>query len=174
METSELLLLEAHGIDPVLFDQMVGTLELEDQRLLGDALETVPVDRRGFIAKTMKPYLLRYEESTHTGEDAAMFKYADLGKIAMMHAAALTHLPSSIPMMQMTTHQSEVFLKRVINMVFFYPLDVAAAYHRDDMFVDAVCGAGMHVLTGDTSIHYVNELALKGRSVREAEMAEAA
>jgi hypothetical protein len=160
--------LESHGIDTVLFDQMVGTLELEDQQELTEALEMVPEDRRDFIAKTLHPYLRRYEESTRTERDSAMIKHANIGRNAILHAVALTHLPYSVPLLEMTTHQSEIFLNRVITMVFFYPLDVSAAFHRDETFVNAVCGAGMNVLAGDTGTYYVEELAVKGDAVRNA------
>lgn len=163
-----MLSLEPHGIDSVLFDQMVGTLELEDQQALTEALEMIPEDRRDFIAMTLRPYLRRYEESTFTERDSAMIKHAQIGMSAMIHAVALTHLPYSVPLLEMTAHQSEVFLARVINMVFFYPMDVAAAFHRDETFVNAVCGAGIHVLAGNTGKHYVNELAVKGQNARNA------
>lgn len=168
METSEMFSLESHGIDTVLFDQMVGTLELEDQQELIEALEMVPEDRRDFIAKTLRPYLRRYEEATLTERDSAMLKHANIGRNAIIHAVALTHLPYSVPLLEMTTHQSEVFLSRVINMVFFYQMEVSAAFHRDETFVNAVCGAGINVLAGDNGKYYVNELAIKGEAARNA------
>lgn len=168
METSEIFSLEAHGIDVVVFDQMIGSLELEDQQAVAEALEIIPEDRREFLPKILRPYLRKFDEVAQTDRDAAIFKHAYVGMNAILHAAALTHLPYSVSLLDMTVHQSEVFLQRVISMVFFYPMDVASAFHRDETFIDAVCGAGMQVLQGDTGIHYVEELAEKGKQARNA------
>jgi len=168
METSEKFLLEDYGIDVVLFDQMVGTLELEDQQALDEALETVAADRRAFIAKTLQPYLNRYEAATDTEHDSLMLQHANLGANAMLHAVALTHLPYTVPLLDMSILKSEEFLERVINVVGFDQFDENSVFRLDEAFVNTVCGAGVHVLAGNFGEYPINELMAQGKAVRNA------
>ena len=168
MEIAEKFSLKDHGVDTVLFNRMISALQPEDQKLLENALDTVPWDRREFIGKSIKPFLIRFEASLATERDTAVYKYAYRGMIALFHAAALTRMPHRQPLMGLTTPQSEEFLTRVINMVFFYPMYVSTAFTRNDKFVDAVCGAGVYVLAGGRKVRHRDELIAKGRALREA------
>lgn len=168
MEIAEKFSLRDHGVDTALFNRMINALKPEDRTLLENALDTVPWDRREFIGKSIEPFLLRFEASLATERETTIYKYAYLGMIALFHAAALTHMPHRQPMMGMTSHQSETFLRKVIDIVFFYPMYVSTAFTRNDKFIDAVCGAGVHVLAGGRSVRHRDVLIAKGRAAREA------
>lgn len=170
MEIAEKFSLAKHGLDTVLFDQMIGTLDFEDQTLLDQALESVAEDRREFIAKILQPYLREYSKAINTGRDSALVKHARIGMNALYHAVSLTHLPYSVSLMEMTAHQSQEFIGRVIQMMFFYPMGVAEAFHddEDETFVNAVCGAGLYVMVGDTGTYKLSDLVARGREAREA------
>jgi hypothetical protein len=167
MDIAEKFSLADHGIDVVLFDHMLSNLEPEKLELLEKALDTVSWDRREFVGKSFKPFLRRFQNSVDTGRDTAMYKHASLGANALVHAAALTHMPSRMPLMGMTSYQSEVVLQRVIDKVFYYPPYVVSGFHRNDKFINSVCGAGAFVLAGDYALRQREELIRKGEAVRE-------
>lgn len=167
MSIAEKFSLADHGIDTALFNHMLSMVEPEKLEPLEKALDTVSWDRRELIGKSFKPFLRRFQQAIDTGRDTAMHKHASLGANALVHAAALTHMPNRMPLMGMTSYQSEVVLQRVIDKVFYYPPYVVSGFHRNDKFINSVCGAGAFVLAGDYSLRQREELIRKGKSLRE-------
>lgn len=165
--------LEAHNTDIEMFGFMLYHLESEKLEQLDKAISSVPVQHRGFIAKSIKPYLARLDEAHYTRSQNAITKHSRVAMQALFHAVSLTRMTEALGLDNMDDKQSGFMLEQVVRKVFFMPPAVADAFHRDETFTLMACGAAVMVLEGDTKLRSRREYAYIGEQAMLAESQEA-